>query len=145
MDARCCRSPDWTLRLGTRLQNPDDRAIAPDSVFSLFSLTKAFTNILILRGIELGRFQLDLPGVVFSDPQTVFDKTIATVNDPVLGTIKMVGPILKSPDAPPAITRRPARASRITQAPNEWPTRIGRSRRRPATAAATSEPRVATS
>ena len=34
----------------------DDRAITHDSVFSLFSLTKGFTNVLILRGIELGRF-----------------------------------------------------------------------------------------
>ncbi|MBO9499259.1 MAG: beta-lactamase family protein [Novosphingobium sp.] len=36
----------------------DDRRIAADSVFSLFSLTKAFTNVLILRSVELGRFAL---------------------------------------------------------------------------------------
>lgn len=34
----------------------DDRPITHDSVFSLFSLTKGFTNVLVLRGIELGRF-----------------------------------------------------------------------------------------
>lgn len=33
----------------------DDRRVAADSVFSLFSLTKAFTNVLILRAVELGR------------------------------------------------------------------------------------------
>ena len=34
------------------------RPLAPDSVFSIFSVTKAFTNILILRAIELGRLAL---------------------------------------------------------------------------------------
>ena len=32
--------------------------LAPDSVFSLFSLTKLFTNTLVLRAIELGQFAL---------------------------------------------------------------------------------------
>ena len=36
----------------------DNRPVQPDSVFSLFSLTKAFTNLLVLRAIELGRFAL---------------------------------------------------------------------------------------
>ena len=34
------------------------RPLRPDSVFSIFSVTKAFTNILALRAIELGRFAL---------------------------------------------------------------------------------------
>lgn len=34
------------------------QALSIDSVFSLFSLTKAFTNILALRAIELGQFAL---------------------------------------------------------------------------------------
>jgi CubicO group peptidase (beta-lactamase class C family) len=37
---------------------PGTQALARDSVFSIFSTTKAFTNILILRAIELGRFAL---------------------------------------------------------------------------------------
>lgn len=32
--------------------------LAPDSVFSLFSLTKAFTNVLVLRAVEMGRLAL---------------------------------------------------------------------------------------
>jgi CubicO group peptidase (beta-lactamase class C family) len=32
--------------------------LAQDSVFSLFSLTKAFTNVLVFRAIELGQFAL---------------------------------------------------------------------------------------
>lgn len=36
----------------------DNRPVKSDSVFSLFSLTKAFTNLLVLRAIELGRFAL---------------------------------------------------------------------------------------
>lgn len=32
--------------------------LAKDSVFSLFSLTKAFTNVLVFRAIELGQFAL---------------------------------------------------------------------------------------
>jgi CubicO group peptidase (beta-lactamase class C family) len=34
------------------------RAVANDSVFSIFSMTKAMTNVLALRAIELGRFSL---------------------------------------------------------------------------------------
>ncbi len=34
------------------------RPLRPDSVFSIFSVTKAFTNILALRAIELGQFAL---------------------------------------------------------------------------------------
>jgi CubicO group peptidase (beta-lactamase class C family) len=37
---------------------PDTQGLVRDSVFSIFSTTKAFTNILILRAIELGRFAL---------------------------------------------------------------------------------------
>ena len=32
--------------------------LAENSVFSLFSLTKAFTNMLVFRAIELGQFAL---------------------------------------------------------------------------------------
>ncbi|MGH8229002.1 MAG: serine hydrolase, partial [Steroidobacteraceae bacterium] len=32
--------------------------LARDSVFSIFSVTKAFTNVLTLRAIELGQFAL---------------------------------------------------------------------------------------
>jgi CubicO group peptidase (beta-lactamase class C family) len=35
--------------------------LARDSVFNLFSITKAFTNVLVLRAIELGRFALTTP------------------------------------------------------------------------------------
>ena len=34
------------------------RPLALDSVFSIFSITKAFTNTLVLRAIELGQFCL---------------------------------------------------------------------------------------
>nr|PZN78881.1 MAG: serine hydrolase [Pseudomonadota bacterium] len=34
------------------------RPLALDSVFSIFSITKAFTNVLVLRAIELGQFAL---------------------------------------------------------------------------------------
>src|SRR5579862_7929712 len=32
------------------------RAVKKDSVFSLFSVTKSFTNVLVLRAIEMGQF-----------------------------------------------------------------------------------------
>lgn len=35
-----------------------ERALKKDDVFSLFSVTKAFTNVLIMKAIEEGRFQL---------------------------------------------------------------------------------------
>ncbi|MCB2066817.1 MAG: beta-lactamase family protein [Erythrobacter sp.] len=34
------------------------RPLRKDDVFSLFSVTKAFTNVLVMKSIELGRFQL---------------------------------------------------------------------------------------
>ena len=43
--------------IGTRRGN-DPRPVEKDSVFSLFSLTKGLTNILVLRAIELGRIAL---------------------------------------------------------------------------------------
>lgn len=36
------------------------RALSTDSVFSIFSLTKAFTNVLVLRAVELGRLALTM-------------------------------------------------------------------------------------
>ncbi len=35
-----------------------ERALKTDDVFSLFSVTKAFTNVLVMKAIEEGRFQL---------------------------------------------------------------------------------------
>jgi len=35
--------------------------LARDSVFNLFSVTKAFTNVLVLRAVERGRFALNTP------------------------------------------------------------------------------------
>jgi CubicO group peptidase (beta-lactamase class C family) len=43
--------------IGTRRGN-DPRPVEKDSVFSLFSLTKGLTNILVLRAVELGRVAL---------------------------------------------------------------------------------------
>ena len=37
---------------------PDTQSLAGDSVFSIFSLTKAFTNVLVLRAVELGQLAL---------------------------------------------------------------------------------------
>jgi CubicO group peptidase (beta-lactamase class C family) len=37
------------------------RPLAMDSVFNIFSVTKAFTNLLVLRAVEQGRFQLTTP------------------------------------------------------------------------------------
>jgi CubicO group peptidase (beta-lactamase class C family) len=35
--------------------------LALDSVFNIFSVTKAFTNLLVLRAVEQGRFELTTP------------------------------------------------------------------------------------
>ena len=37
------------------------RPLAMDSVFNIFSVTKAFTNLLVLRAVEQGRFELTTP------------------------------------------------------------------------------------
>lgn len=42
---------------------PAGRAMAKDDIFKVFSLTKAFTNVLILRAIDLGLLALTTPVV----------------------------------------------------------------------------------
>jgi len=37
------------------------KPLALDSVFNIFSVTKAFTNLLVMRAVEQGRFQLTTP------------------------------------------------------------------------------------
>jgi CubicO group peptidase (beta-lactamase class C family) len=49
--------PALQLALGTG-DRERAKPLTPDSVFSIFSVTKAITNILVLRAIELGRFSL---------------------------------------------------------------------------------------
>ncbi len=49
--------PALQLTLGTA-DRERAKPLTPDSVFSIFSVTKAITNILVLRAIELGRFSL---------------------------------------------------------------------------------------
>lgn len=49
------------VELDVTIGSPDaqqSRPLAPDSVFSIFSITKAFTNVLVLRAIEMGRLAL---------------------------------------------------------------------------------------
>lgn len=48
---------DLEAAIGTAA-GPGTQALATDSVFSIFSLTKAFTNVLVLRAVELGRLAL---------------------------------------------------------------------------------------
>ncbi len=48
---------DFEAAIGTHA-GPDTSALATDSVFTIFSLTKAFTNVLMLRAVELGRLAL---------------------------------------------------------------------------------------
>lgn len=48
---------DLEAAIGTT-HGPGSAALATDSVFSIFSLTKAFTNVLVLRAVELGRLAL---------------------------------------------------------------------------------------
>jgi CubicO group peptidase (beta-lactamase class C family) len=48
---------DLEASIGTAA-GPGTQALSTDSVFSIFSLTKAFTNVLVLRAVELGRLAL---------------------------------------------------------------------------------------
>jgi CubicO group peptidase (beta-lactamase class C family) len=51
------------LRTFGRSGPTHDRPVAQDAVFSLFSVTKAFTNILVFQAIERGLFTLTTPVV----------------------------------------------------------------------------------
>jgi CubicO group peptidase (beta-lactamase class C family) len=48
---------DLEAAIGTAA-GPGSQQLAIDSVFSIFSLTKAFTNVLVLRAVELGQLAL---------------------------------------------------------------------------------------
>jgi len=48
---------------------------------------------------------IDQPGAVWVDPQTIYDATVVAVDDPHWGDIRMTGPTLKCPQAPPRIGR----------------------------------------
>lgn len=52
------------VQLSTAIGSADmeqTKPLALDSVFNIFSVTKAFTNLLVLRAVEQGRFQLTTP------------------------------------------------------------------------------------
>lgn len=68
-DVRCGHYHGAVIRVGRhgRLEveaaigtagGPGTQPLASDCVFSIFSLTKAFTNVLVLRAVELGRLAL---------------------------------------------------------------------------------------
>ncbi len=61
----------------------------------------------VFEEADIAALPVDPPGVAFDDPQIVHEKLIITVDDPELGPIKMVGPTMKCPQAPPAV-RGPA-------------------------------------
>jgi crotonobetainyl-CoA:carnitine CoA-transferase CaiB-like acyl-CoA transferase len=46
---------------------------------------------------------VDPPGGAVEDGQVVHDRWVQRIDDPVLGPIKVIGPTMHSPDAPPAI------------------------------------------
>src|SRR4051812_27119779 len=56
---RVCRGGDVVFDEAIGAEDgAGERPLKKDSVFSIFSTSKAFTNILILRAIEEGRFAL---------------------------------------------------------------------------------------
>jgi CubicO group peptidase (beta-lactamase class C family) len=56
---KIARHGETVLDLAVGFADADKtQPIATDSVFSVFSITKAFINVLVLRAIELGRFAL---------------------------------------------------------------------------------------
>ncbi len=59
---------------------------------------------------------VDPPGVAFGDPQIVHDQVVIDLDDPELGPIKVVGPVLKCADAPPRVRGPAPRAGEHTEA-----------------------------
>jgi CubicO group peptidase (beta-lactamase class C family) len=56
------RGGDLQLAAAIGSADPEQtRPLALDSVFNIFSVTKAFTNLLVLQAVEQGRFQLTTP------------------------------------------------------------------------------------
>jgi len=54
---------------------------------------------------DVAALPVDDAGVIYADPQVVLEGTVVTLDDPDLGRIKMVGPVLKCPQAPPRVSR----------------------------------------
>jgi crotonobetainyl-CoA:carnitine CoA-transferase CaiB-like acyl-CoA transferase len=72
--------------------------------------------ITAFQGADICCLPVDPPGVIFRDPQTEFDRTVVSVDDPDLGPVKMVGPVLKCADAQPRISRPAPRPGQHTDA-----------------------------
>ena len=85
----------------------EDKAFLAEEVPRLLKTKPRAEWVKIFEDADISCMVVDPPGMMFNDPQVLHDKTAVDVDDPVLGKIKMVGPVLKCPEAPPAI-RRPA-------------------------------------
>ncbi|HXC41262.1 MAG TPA: CoA transferase, partial [Burkholderiales bacterium] len=59
---------------------------------------------------DIAALPVDDSGVIYNDPQVVLEGTVVTMHDPDLGAIRVVGPVLKCPQAPPRVTRPAPRA-----------------------------------
>ena len=60
-----------------------------------------------LQEADVAVMAVDPPGVVLDDPQAIHNKAVITMEDPELGQIKTVGPVMMVPSAP-AEVRGPA-------------------------------------
>jgi crotonobetainyl-CoA:carnitine CoA-transferase CaiB-like acyl-CoA transferase len=79
---------------------------------------------------DVAALPVDDAGVIYSDPQVVLEGTVVNLDDLDLGRIKVVGPVLKCPQAPPKVGRP---APRVGQHDAEVAAKLAK---RPAHAAA---------
>ncbi len=66
------------------------------------------------QAADVACLPVDPPGVAFEDPQALHDGSIASLDDPELGAIRMLGPVLRCAAAPPRIGRAAPRIGEHT-------------------------------
>ena len=86
---------------------PEESAIIGEEVPRLFRGKPRHEWIAMLEQADIAVMAVDPPGVILDDPQVVHNGAVMMVDDPELGKIKTVGPIMMSPGAPAAV-RGPA-------------------------------------
>ena len=81
----------------------------------------------IFRKNDISAMEVDPPGVAMFDAQVQFSKLVADIDDPVLGAIKVVGPVLKYHQIPTGPLRPAPRLGEHNPelASGLWKTRLG--------------------
>lgn len=98
------QNPPPSLEKSTPLSD-DERAFLLDNVPKIVAAKPLDVWLAAFDEAGIACVPVDPPGKIFSDPQIVFDAAVVTVDDPELGSIRMVAPLPKCEQAPAGVSR----------------------------------------